>query len=126
MPIGNTDVLTALSRVQHPTLGRDLVSLGFVKAPMISGNDVGLTLALPAAAQAVSFAMTAGSIPSVPSTSRESIARAHAVPVTTAATTRARRRTSKRTPAAERLARVPRTASSAKVRIVAHAAPRIT
>lgn len=53
MAIGNTDVLTALSRVQHPTLGRDLVSLGIVKALTIDGADVSFTLALPPAAQAV-------------------------------------------------------------------------
>ncbi|MHC5021859.1 MAG: iron-sulfur cluster assembly protein, partial [Planctomycetota bacterium] len=40
MAIANTDVLTALSRVQHPTLGRDLVSLGVVKALAINGGDV--------------------------------------------------------------------------------------
>ncbi|MHC5020611.1 MAG: Mrp/NBP35 family ATP-binding protein [Planctomycetota bacterium] len=53
MAIANTDVLTALSRVQHPTLGRDLVSLGVVKALAIDGGDVRFTLALPEAAQAV-------------------------------------------------------------------------
>ncbi len=53
MAIANTDVLTALARVQHPTLGRDLVALGVVKALTIAGGDVSFTLALPEAAQAV-------------------------------------------------------------------------
>jgi ATP-binding protein involved in chromosome partitioning len=53
MALGNTDVLTALARVQHPTLGRDLVSLGLVKSLAIDGGRVRFTLGLPAAAPPV-------------------------------------------------------------------------
>ncbi|MFQ5895787.1 MAG: iron-sulfur cluster carrier protein ApbC [Nitrospinota bacterium] len=40
-------VLQALRRVQEPDLGRDLVSLGFVKDVQVSGGRVALTVELP-------------------------------------------------------------------------------
>ena len=39
-------VRTALSQINDPDLGRDIVSLGFVKKVEIDGEDVGVTIEL--------------------------------------------------------------------------------
>jgi ATP-binding protein involved in chromosome partitioning len=46
MPLNESDILAALSAVQDPDLGRDIVTLGFVKNLTISGGEVGFTIEL--------------------------------------------------------------------------------
>jgi len=48
-PAREQHILQALSQVRHPELGRDVVSLGFVKELGSSGSDVAVTFELPTA-----------------------------------------------------------------------------
>ncbi|HRI21228.1 MAG TPA: iron-sulfur cluster assembly protein, partial [Panacibacter sp.] len=41
-----TDILNALSNVQEPDLGKDIVTLGMVKDILVAGNDVSFTVVL--------------------------------------------------------------------------------
>ncbi len=46
MPVSEQDVLRALSAIQDPDLHRDIVSLGFVQTPEISGDTVNVRIVL--------------------------------------------------------------------------------